>query len=191
KTKFLPEIEIDYQQHEWNTEIKSVTSDNLFHVPAGFADKSYLWVDLFNEGIAGILMEKGGGWYYKYNLGEGNFSNALPVSPKPSFSGMDLSKLVIQQLEGNGMKYLVHYGREPRGFFRFTEDDEWEPMKNFESFPNIQSNDANIRPIDLTGDGIPDLLFTEDDRFRWYASKGEKGFELSETTFKEIDDEKG
>ncbi|NLA48810.1 MAG: insecticidal toxin complex protein, partial [Bacteroidales bacterium] len=58
KTKYLPETEIRYQQHEWNTVIKSVTPENLAHAPVGLSDKSYLWIDLFSEGIAGILTEK-------------------------------------------------------------------------------------------------------------------------------------
>jgi hypothetical protein len=35
KTKSLPEINILYQPHEWNTEIKNVTPDNLANAPTG------------------------------------------------------------------------------------------------------------------------------------------------------------
>ncbi|HSR18219.1 MAG TPA: SpvB/TcaC N-terminal domain-containing protein, partial [Ignavibacteriaceae bacterium] len=35
KTKSIPDIEIKYQQHEWNTEIKSITPDNLANAPIG------------------------------------------------------------------------------------------------------------------------------------------------------------
>ena len=191
KTKFLPEFEINYQRHEWNTEIKNVTDQNRVHSPAGLADKSYLWIDLFSEGISGILTEKKGSWFYKSNLGNGTFSNAKSIAPRPSFAGLNTGKVAIQELEGNGIKYLVGLENEPKGFFKLTEDEEWEPMRNFETLPNISFLNPNIRPIDLNGDGLIDLLFTEEDKLRWYPSLGSKGFETSQTVFKEIDEEKG
>jgi len=191
KTKFLPETEIKYQQHEWNTEVKSVTPENLVHAPAGLADKTYLWIDLFSEGLSGILTEKADGWFYKSNLGNGNFSNALPVAHKPSFNGISTGKLSIQELQGNGIKYLVQMESEPKGFFKFTDEEEWEPMRNFQDFPNINPADPNMRAMDLNGDGLVDLLITEDNQLRWYPGAGEKGFEISQTVIKEIDEEKG
>ncbi len=117
KTKFLPEIEINYQQHEWKTEVKSVDEENLVHAPSGLSDKSYLWIDLFSEGISGILTEKADGWFYKSNLGNGNFSNTSMIAPRPSFNGLNSGKTTIQELEGNGIKYLVHFSEEPKRLF--------------------------------------------------------------------------
>lgn len=191
KTKFLPEIEISYQRHEWNAEVKSVSGDNWVHSPSGLADKSYLWIDLYSEGISGILTEKAGGLFYKSNLGNGTFSNIKSVALKPSFSGLNSGKVAIQELEGNGIKYLVALENEPKGFFKLTEDEDWEPMKNFELLPNVSFFDPNTRPVDLNGDGLTDLLLTEEDKFRWYPGSGQKGFKTSQTIFKEIDEEKG
>ncbi len=190
-TKYLPEIEIKYQQHEWNTDVKSVTPENSVNAPIGIDDKKYLWVDLFSEGISGILTEQANGWFYKSNLGHGDFSNAEVVAPRPNFDGLSPGRVSVQELEGDGVKYLVQYDKEPRGFFKLTDDATWEAHKNFESFPNQNLLDPNLRSIDLTGDGLPDLLITEDNLLRWYPGAGEKGFKVSQTVLKEIDEEKG
>jgi RHS repeat-associated protein len=191
KTKFLPETEISYQAHEWNTSITSVTPENSANAPAGMDDKNYLWIDLYSEGIAGILTEQDNTWYYKSNLGNAEFSNAQVVATKPNFGGLKDGRFSLQELEGNGIKYLVQYDREPKGFFKLTAENEWEPFKDFTNLPNINLLDNNLRPIDLNGDGMPDLLFTDENQLSWYASIGEKGFAVPQHICKELDEEKG
>jgi RHS repeat-associated protein len=190
-TKFLPELEFTYQPHEWNTTVETALDEDSAESPVAVNNRQYLWVDLFSEGISGVLTEQAGGWFYKSNLGDGIFSKAVPVSPKPNFQGLHKGKTAILELEGDGVKYLVHFSAEPRGFFKLTEEEDWEPFRSFETFPNLNPNDRNLRPMDLTGDGIADLLFVEENNLRWYPGAGEKGFEVSQTVAKEIDEEKG
>ena len=56
-------------------------------MPEGLSSP-YQFTDLYNEGIAGILSEQSEGWYYNSNLGEGVFTPAGLVSPKPSLTGL-------------------------------------------------------------------------------------------------------
>ncbi|PTQ98228.1 RHS repeat-associated protein [Mucilaginibacter yixingensis] len=189
-TKYLPETELQYQQHEWNTTVQTVAPDQLAGAPVGIDDKSYLWVDLFNEGIGGILTEQNNAWYYKSNLGKGHFTPAEKLGVKPSFSGLGKS-MALTELEGDGTKYLVQMDASLQGFFKLNEEDEWEPMQYFENNPNVNPSDPNLRFIDLTGDRRPDILQTEDDRLRWYHGLGEKGFGVSQTVAKAVDEEKG
>jgi RHS repeat-associated protein len=191
KTKYLPETEISYQAHEWNTTITAVSPENIVNLPAGIDNKNYLWIDLYSEGIAGILTEQDNAWYYKSNLGHGDFSTAQVVATKPNFGGLKDGCFSLQELEGNGVKYLVQYDREPKGFFKLTAENEWEPFKSFTNLPNINLLDTNLRPIDLNGDGALDLLITDADQLSWYASAGEKGFTVPQRVSKELDEEKG
>ncbi|MES2730091.1 MAG: SpvB/TcaC N-terminal domain-containing protein [Bacteroidota bacterium] len=189
QTRSLPAMEFDYEGHHWNTAIQAVDPESLVHAPVGL-DKPYQWIDLYNEGIAGILSEQGGGWYYKHNLGEGKFAQASLVASKPSFSGLS-SALQLHELDGNGKKYAVSLAAEPQGFWGLDSNDEWELFQPFEQLPNINFNDPNTKWIDLNGDGLPDLMVAEETAFRWYPSKGRKGFERSGTVVGALDEEKG
>lgn len=187
-TKSLPELEFTYAPHQWNTAIQTAAT---VHTPSGLHDKRYLWTDLFGEGISGILTEQGGAWYYQANQGDGAFGRGAQVAPRPNFSGLATGQLFLQELEGNGTKYLVQLQDEPKGFFKLGLDDEWEPFRPFAANPTVDLLDPNMRPIDLTGDGRADLLFTHVDTMEWYEGIGEEGFRVSAKVFKEIDEEKG
>ncbi|MBL0317455.1 MAG: VCBS repeat-containing protein [Flavobacteriales bacterium] len=188
--KNLPPTTFTYQKHTWNKDLKTISKENLVHVPAGIYDRMYQFTDLFNEGVSGILSEQANGWYYKQNLGNGEFSSAKCVSPKPSFAGLG-SQLQLADLDANGGKQLVNYSEEPRGFFELTDEEEWLPFKNFQTLPNINFNDSNTRMLDLNGDGKAEILISEDNVFSWYESEGKDGFRKFHRTEKPLDEEAG
>ncbi|MBF8277153.1 MAG: spvB [Candidatus Brocadiaceae bacterium] len=188
--KSLPPMEFEYQKHDWNKEVKSIPSDSLIHAPAGLDEPQYQFTDLFNEGLSGILTEQADGWYYKHNLGDGQFERAKLVTPKPSFFGLG-GRLQLVDLDADGGKQLVCYGAQPKGYFELSDENEWQPFRTFESLPNIDLGDANTRMLDLNGDGMPEVLITEDNVFTWYESAGRKGFAQACKTPKPFDEEKG
>ena len=188
--KNLPPIEYEYQKHDWNKEIQTIASEDLVHAPAGLDESQYQFTDLFSEGLSGILTEQGTGWFYKHNLGNGKFEQAKLVSPKPSFSGLG-PQLQLMDLDADGSKQLVSYHTEPKGFFELSDEEEWQPFRSFENIPNIDMGDANVRMLDLNGDGKPDVLITEDHVFSWYESAGKKGFKSARKTVKNFDEETG
>ncbi len=188
--KNLPPIEFEYQKHDWNKDIRTIASEDLIHAPNGLDEPLYQFTDLFSEGLSGILTEQANGWYYKHNLGDGQFENVKLVSPKPSFSGLG-GQLQLADLDGDGCKQLVSYGTYPRGYFELSDENEWQPFRPFDNLPNIDLNDANTRMLDLNGDGKPDVLITEENVFTWYESAGRKGFAQSCKTLKPFDEEAG
>ncbi|KHE91886.1 MAG: Mono(ADP-ribosyl)transferase SpvB [Candidatus Scalindua brodae] len=195
-SKSLPPMEFEYQRLNWSNEIKVVSTENIANAPVGLTN-NYQWVDLYGEGISGILTEQGEGWFYKSNLGDvdedGNarFTTAKKVLPRPSFAGLATGALSIQDLEANGQKQVVVNGPELRGYFELTEDDDWENFKAIEELANINLQDPNVRLIDLNGDGQPELVVSEDNVFVWYASKGKKGHEAPEHAAKSFDEDLG
>jgi RHS repeat-associated protein len=188
--KTVPPTEFEYQAHDWNNKVSPLSEDALIHAPNGLDEKSYQFVDLFNEGLSGILTENTRAWYYKHNLGNGDFAQAKLISPKPSFSGLG-SQLQLSDLDADGTKQLISLHSEPKGYFELNDDNEWQNFKAFQQMPNIDLNQSNIRMIDLNGDGKPEILITEDNIFTWYESDGRKGFSTAHKIPKPFDEEAG
>lgn len=188
--KNLPPIVFEYQKHDWNKDIQTISSESLIHAPVGLDESEYQFTDLFNEGLSGILTEQATGWYYKHNTGDGKFEPAKLVSPKPSFAGLG-SQFQLLDLDSDGGKQLVNLNAEPKGYFELTDDDEWQLFKTFSDLPNINIGDPNTRMLDLNGDGKPEALITEDHIFTWYESEGRKGFKNIHKTAKPFDEEVG
>ena len=65
QSKSFPSLEFEYQQHQWNQQLKTIDADSLENLPQGVDGQRYQWVDLYGEGINGVLTEQAGSLYYK------------------------------------------------------------------------------------------------------------------------------
>jgi len=189
--KSLPPLEFSYFKPGLSREVKEILSDDMVHDPIGLDDQLYQWSDFYSEGISGILSEQASGWYYKNNLGNGRFSPATLISPKPSFTGLSDGSLSIQELDADGKKYFVQNNASPKGYFELTMEEEWKSFRPFGAYPNINLKDPNLKYLDLNGDGMPDLLISQQQEFVWYASKGTAGYDDPIVSAKVEDEEKG
>jgi RHS repeat-associated protein len=189
-SRSFPAMEFTYQRHDWNKEVRSIDAADIIHAPAGLDGQQYQFTDLFNEGLSGILTEQANGWYYKHNLGNGEFEQARLISPRPSFSGLG-TQLQLTDLDADGGKQLVGYDTMPRGYFELNDDKEWVGFRSFNTMPGINFNDPNTRMLDLNGDGKAEVVISEENAFTWYPSEGRGGFSSARKTSKPFDEEAG
>ena len=157
--------------------LQEVDELNLQNLPAGIDGSSYRWVDLDGEGISGVFSEQGDAWYYKPNLGEGQFGPVECVSPRPSLAALSRGRQQLLDLAGDGNLDLVDFDAPTPGFFARTDDAGWDRFRTFIGLPNLNWQDPNLRFVDLTGDGHADILVTDDQVFfTWHESYAEEGF---------------
>lgn len=188
--KRLPSMKFDYQQHEWNDEIRDISLEELIHAPTGLDEQQYQFTDLYQEGLAGMLTEQADGWYYKHNLGGGAFGRTELVTPKPSFKGLG-GVMRLADLDADGGRQLVSYDGAYPGYFELDDNNGWQGFRAFSHVPNIDFTDRNVRMLDLNGDGKPEALITEDNVITWYPSAGRGGFMEARKTPKSTDEEDG
>jgi RHS repeat-associated protein len=185
-----PAMSFTYQQPVWSKVVESIPAQNRINIPEGLV-APYQFTDLYNEGIAGILSEQSEGWYYNSNLGEGAFTPAGLISPKPNFTGLNGGGLQLQPLTGDGRKFIVSTKPPNTGYFELTDQQEWLPFMAFDQYPAVDISDPNIKFIDLNGDGMPDIVLSEEQVFTWYPAAGVCGYDSPEMAPKPFDEEKG
>ena len=136
---------------------------------------AYQWVDLDGEGIAGLLTEQDGTWYYRRNLGDGRIGTPRVVDPLPAGAALGRGRQLMD-LAGDGRPALTELAGVTPGFHRRTDDGGWAGFTTFSRLPVLDWSDPNLRFVDLTGDGMADLLRTGSDGFAWNPSLGTDGF---------------
>ena len=143
-------------------------------IPGGVDGTSAKWVDLDGEGLPGVLCERQGAWYFKQNLGGGQLTPARRLTSQPSMTASGNATLL--DVGGEGRQCMVSMLDGNAGFHARTEDGGWGPFVPFPQMPNTNLNDPRIRFMDLSGDGLDDILLTTDSLQCWFPSLGKGGW---------------
>jgi RHS repeat-associated protein len=202
-SKSLPPLEFAYTEATIDETIRDVDPESLENLPYGLDGTQYQWVDLDGEGLSGMLTEQAGSWFYKSNLSPANLQTengkevTLPrfgpmnaVRLRPSLAALGNGRQHLLDLAGDGQLDLVQYDGPTPGFYERT-DEGWNPFTMFPSLPVLDWQNPNLKFVDLTGDGFPDLLISEDDTFWWHASLAKAGFGPAQRVQQALDEEKG
>jgi RHS repeat-associated protein len=200
----LPPLIFAYSEAAVRDEVHDVDPGSLENLPTGLDRGAYQWIDLDGEGVPGILTEQAEAWFYKRNLSPlsvtndaGGVANAAMFAPlelvaeKPAASPLGASGWQFQDLAGDGRLDLARFEGPVAGFFEKNDSGDWKNFVAFRVLPNIDWSDPQLRFVDLTGDGLADVLITENSAFLWYLSLGEEGFAPSERVLKALDEEEG
>lgn len=193
-SRSLPPLEFEYSQARIDPEVRTLDPGSGANLPRGIAGGGYRSVDLEGEGLAGILVDSGGDWFYKPNLsplGEGaRFGPLEAVDPVPSSSD-PRARTQLLDLAGDGRPDAVSLAPEAPGFFERTPEGGWDRFQPLERIPQLDWTDSNLRFVDVTGDGRADVLIAEDACFRVHRSLGEEGYDEAELVPHPLDEEQG
>jgi RHS repeat-associated protein len=187
----LPPVELEYSEPVIDDDVREVDAASLENLPGGVDGSFYRWVDLDGEGISGILSEQADAWFYKPSLGEARFGPIETVATRPSTALLGNGRSELLDLAGDGQLDLVDFGGPTPGFFERAANGDWSPFSTFDSLPNLDWRDPNLRFVDLTGDGHADALVTRGDALASFESLAEDGFGEEERLPLATDEEAG
>ncbi len=202
-TKSLPPLEFDYTRPTLDPTIRAVDRDSLSDLPEGVDGSRFRWLDLDGEGLSGIIYPTPDAWYYKRNLSAANVTERPDKSEfvSPKFGAMreivrapghgDAIRRQFLTLDGDGMVDVVALSDDEAGYYARTSERDFAPFKRFDALPQLDWNDPNLKFIDVTGDGLADVLVTEDGLFTFYASLGASGFDVGKFVRTPWDEERG
>ena len=187
----LPQLEFAYTQAQVDETVREVDAASVRNLAYGVDGARYRWTDLDSEGLTGVLTEQADAWYYKRNLGNGSFAPVERVATKPTLAALASSRQQLVDLAREGRLDLVQYDGPMAGFHTRTSDGNWTRFTRFRYQPQIDSRNPNLRFVDITGNGFPDILISEDTVFTWYESLAREGFARAAHTPKNWDEEQG
>lgn len=173
RSESLPPTTFDYSRARLSDEVRTLDRSSLENLPAGIGGDIH-WVDLDGNGLPGMLARKAGAWLYKPNLGEGRFGPAEILPRQPS-AAPEPGTEHFMDLSGDGELDLVMLHGALPGFYE-RAGRTWLGFRTIPALPRIEWTDPGLRFVDLTGDGLADVLVTQDRGFEVWQSQGEDGF---------------
>lgn len=200
-----PPLEFSYSQVSLSDDVLTLTDDeSRANAPEGLDGARFRWVDLHGEGLSGILSDHDGAWTYKRNLSPINVVptaqgdpvararfGALETVPSLPVSAHLDRGAQLMDVTGDGRPDVLTLEGPVPGYYERTDDEQWSPLKTFATLPAIDWQDRNLQFVDLTGDGLPDVLITEDDVNTFYRSLGAAGYAPAERVPASVDESRG
>ena len=177
KSASMPPVTFKYSEFRPHAQrYQSISAQGSDMPPFALNDSNVALVDLFGDGLVDVLHTGPAGFRYWKNLGAGVLDRPRTMPQIPAGIALAQSGVGFGDMGGDGQAdLLVHSGPLP-GFFETTSNGTWQTFKPYDVFPSFDLADANVRLVDLTGDGLSDALMTRDDHFLWFECLGEKGF---------------
>jgi RHS repeat-associated protein len=181
-TRSLPTLDLSYTSSPLEDpdcegyKIRDVDEESLRNLPSGIDGGGYRFLDLDGVGISGVLTEQDQSWFYKPNLGGGRFGATEAVRVRPALATLSDGSHHLMDVAGDGNLDLVDFSSSSPGFYERNIEGGWGGFRAFRSIPVLNWSDPNLRFVDVTGDGIADILITEDDAFKWHPSLLNEGF---------------
>ncbi|MCP1499759.1 hypothetical protein J2Y86_004466 [Pseudomonas migulae] len=175
-----PPMEFSYNPFELDPRRPGWTSFDA--MPGLNNGQQYQIVDLYGEGMSGVLCRYDEAWYYREPLRCDTGGDNVCYSDWKRLENIpvaDSSKPVHQSLTdltGDGKLDWVIARPGMNGFFTLDPDRNWSNFVPFDAFPS-EFLHPMARMADLVGDGLSDLALIGTQSVRLYGNRREAGFD--------------
>ena len=185
---------IEFQYSPFNAPPDNAAWEPFKNLPGLSGEQGIQWVDLYGEGLPGVLHRSDAGWYYrepirgeaktdKVTYGQWELLPEIPVADTTKTLRQTLSDLT-----GDGRLDWIIGQPGFSGFFSLGADRKWSNFATFQAFPaEFFSPKGNL--ADLMGEGLSDLALIGPRSVRVYANQREQGFAAAREVSHDINDD--
>jgi RHS repeat-associated protein len=173
----MPPVTFEYSEfrpHEQRYQSIAARGNDL--PPLALNNPDVALVDLFGKGLPDVLHTTPTGFRYWKNLGNGVLDRPRLMPRAPVGVTLSQPGVAFADMAGDGRADLLVLAEPVQGFYETTADGTWETFKPIPSLPSFRLSDPDVRLVDLTGDGLTDVLMTRDHHFLWWECRGEDGY---------------
>ncbi|MHA1066848.1 SpvB/TcaC N-terminal domain-containing protein [Enterobacter ludwigii] len=135
----------------------------------------YQMVDLYGEGIAGVLYRTDAAWLYRAPHRGGNGTDTVAWSDWqtiPEIPSIQDIRGRLLDLNGDGQLDWLIAQPGLKGFFTVKPDKSWSSFTPFDALP-AEFFHPEAQFVDLVGSGVADLALLGPRSVRFYANDGE------------------
>ncbi len=174
-----PPMEFSY--NAWEPELHSPGWAAFADMPGLNDGQRYQLVDLYGEGLPGVLCRYDKGWYYREPLradtggDDVSYSDWKLLESIPVADSSKPTRQSLTDLTGDGKLDLVIASPGMSGFFTLDPDRNWSDFVTFDAFPS-EFFHPKAHMADLVGDGLSDMALIGTRSVRLYANRREAGF---------------
>ncbi|UZE24504.1 toxin [Pseudomonas sp. B21-056] len=143
--------------------------------------QTFQLVDLYGEGLPGVLHRNDNGWHYREPVRASTKGNEVTYAPWRTLPNVPVSDTAVpvqqtlSDLTGDGRLDWLVARPQVSGFFSLGADRSWSDFATFNAFaPEFFSPQGQL--ADLMGDGLGDLALIGPRSVRLYANQREYGF---------------
>lgn len=144
-------------------------------VPGYLDAVQFLPVDLYGEGLPGLLYSNDTTAMYMEPEGGGAFSAPQTPAQFPINKNIQQSAVSLVDIDGNGIPEIVLNQGPGAGYYEQSTGRNWKNFKPFASYP-LGVDPMQLEFADLDADGRQDLLLPGLHELLVYHSLGKKGY---------------
>lgn len=174
----MPPLEFSYSSfNPVQGDFKELTLKNGEEIPLYIDEAQYNFIDLYGEGIKGLIYNDENTTLYMSPSGKGKYEYPKTPNSLPLERDFRSGRYVFASLNGDGKLDLVVNNDGRHGFYEVNENMDWSKYQPFKFSPLDLSNPLS-EMVDLDGDGCSELVVLDEGGFKYYPSLKKEGFDI-------------